>query len=553
VSESTSQLELYLAAAKRQWWVVLQAAVVVGIVAAIFATREPDPPYRAATSFLVKADYDVNGRPTASFAVTVSSQARNLTSPSVLDAAAKELPGETPASIASTLGSSTDTTAGTITLTVTADEPDRPVPIANAVANAFIEDRRQAKTAALQAVIDDYDVQLQELESRMDELNQQIDAAAAAGQPTSILESRLATTQNRADTIYANKLETQTQIALSDPGVAVLTPAGGASQAEKPSPIKRGLLGAGIGLVIGIALAAVRETLDSRVRSRAGVEHLSGLTVVAELPEERIRSKRNELPIVDQPAGSLAEAIRGLRTTLRYLGATQPIRSLVVTSPQSGDGKTMTAANLAASFAASGISTVLVSGDLRRPGVDEQFDLHGCVGLSDVLAGTWPGAPTDDDLGLETHRNGSNGAAGGLAVRRPEVTAAYVGSLLRPTKIDGLSVLPAGRVPPNPSELLSTDRAAQTFAALGEIVDMVIVDSPPTIVADSAVLAGLVDSVLLVVALDRTRRGALRKARQALDASGRRVVGVALNRVRNGAPTYSGYYYTSTGRADARR
>jgi capsular exopolysaccharide synthesis family protein len=178
------------------------------------------------------------------------------------------------------------------------------------------------------------------------------------------------------------------------------------------------------------------------------------------------------------------------------------------------------------------------------------------VGLSDVLAGTWPGAPSDADLRIGSQSNGANGSssvAGGVAVRRPEVTAAYVGSLLRPTQVDGLSVLPAGRVPPNPSELLSTERAVQTFGALREIADMVVVDSPPTIVADSAVLAGLVDSVLLVVALDRTRRGALRKARQALDASGRRVVGVALNRVRNGAPTYSGYYYTSTGRADARR
>jgi Mrp family chromosome partitioning ATPase len=276
------------------------------------------------------------------------------------------------------------------------------------------------------------------------------------------------------------------------------------------------------------------------LRTRGNVEGASGLTVVAELPEERIKSKRHELPIVDQPGGALAESIRGLRTTLRYLGATDPIRSLVVTSPQSGDGKTVTAANLAASFAASGVTTVLVSGDLRRPGLDELFGLEGMVGLSDVLVGGWPGPPSGGDgMSATTF---VNGPSGGLAVLAPEVSAAHMEPLLRPAALANLRVLPAGRVPPNPSELLSSERAAKVFAALGELAEMVIVDSPPTVVADSAVLAGLVDSAVLVVALDRTRRGALRQSRQTLQSANTRLVGIVLNRVRSSTEGYSGYY-----------
>jgi Mrp family chromosome partitioning ATPase len=269
---------------------------------------------------------------------------------------------------------------------------------------------------------------------------------------------------------------------------------------------------------------------------------------VAELPEERIRTKRNELPIVDQPGGSLAEAIRGLRTTLRYLGATKPIRSLVVTSPQSGDGKTVTAANLAASFAASGVRTVLVSGDLRRPGLDELFGHHDRVGVSDVLAGTWPGPPSDRDLRVASTPNGTNGS---VAVRPPAIDAQHVEPLLLPTRLDNLKLLPAGRVPPNPSELLSSDRAAELFESLTQLADMVIIDSPPTIVADSTLLAGLADSVVLVVALDRTRRGALRQARQAIEAANSRVIGIVLNRVRSGGQMYAGYY-ASPNRSDVR-
>jgi Mrp family chromosome partitioning ATPase/capsular polysaccharide biosynthesis protein len=538
VSDSTPQLEQYIAAAKRQWWVVLQAMVVVGIVAAIFASREPDPPFRASTSFLVRPEYDTNGRVISTFAVTVSSQARNLTSPTVLVAAAEQVPGETPASIASTLGLSTDTTNGTITMTVTADDPARPLPIADAMAEAYIADRKAAKTETLGGLVADYDRQLVAIEQRIAELNQQIADATAAGSDTSTLAAASQAAISRYETTFSNRENAQSQIVLADPGVAVLNAATGVAQGEKTSPVERGLIGVGIGLVIGIGLAAVRETLDSRVRTRASVEHASGLTVIAELPEERIRSKNNELPIIDQPCGSLAESLRGLRTTLRYFGATEPIKSLVVTSPQSGDGKTVTAANLAASFAASGLRTILVSGDLRRPGVDEIFAAQGMVGVSDVLAGTWPGPPSVNGNG--TYTNGTNGS---VALQPPALKAETIQPLLRPSRLDLLWVLPAGRVPPNPSELLSSERAAQMFAALGELSDMVIVDSPPTIVADSTVLAGLVDAVVLVVALDRTRKGVLRQARQMLEPANSRLLGIALNRVRNSGGTYGGYYY----------
>jgi Mrp family chromosome partitioning ATPase len=474
----------------------------------------------------------------ASFAVTVSSNARNLTSPAVLDAAAEQVPGETPASIAATIGYTTDATNGIINMTVTTDEADRPLAIANAVAAAFVADRTAAKSTALQERIDDLDTQLTDIEARLADLNSQLADAQAVGADTSGLQVQIETTRSRFEAALGSREDARLQLSLVDPGVGVLNPAAGATQEDKPSPLKRGLLGAGIGLVIGVMLAAVRETLDSRVRSRAAAESTAGTTVIAELPEERIKSKRHEIPIIDQPAGALAEAVRGLRTTLRYLGTSKPIRSIVVTSPQAGDGKTMTAANLAASFAVSGVSTILVSADLRRPGVDDLFQAHGRVGLSDVLAGRWPGPPSAP----RPPANAGSGGAGTIVVREPDVSAANLEPLLQPTRLRNLRILPAGRIPPNPAELLSSDRAAKMLAALGDLAEMVIVDSPPTVVSDSSLLAGLVDGVIVVVAVDRTRKGALRRARQSLEPAGGRLLGIALNRVHGRDQTYSGYY-----------
>jgi succinoglycan biosynthesis transport protein ExoP len=541
VNESTP-LTGYLAAAKRQWWVILQAVVVVAIVAAWFASREPDPPYRASTVFLVRPEYDASGRLLTTIDIGVAAEARNIVDEQVLTRAASMVPGETIATLRSSMSVSTDPKIGTMTVTIESDDPSRPVPVVTALAEAFVQERRNDRTASLQKLVEDYDGQLADLEARIGEVRTQIFQATAEGRDTSTLvaKSDALTAQYNA-TVNAQQ-EARSDLQLAEANVEVLAPALGFWQPEKPSPLERAAIGAGIGLLIGLALAAFRESLDTRVRSRDAVETTSGIDVIAELPEERIHTKRHELPTLDQPGGALAEAVRGLRTTLRYLGTIDPIRSLVVTSPQPGDGKTVTAANLAASYAASGVSTILVSADLRRPAADDLFEVSGMVGLSDVLAGTWPGPVSD-----------TNGGFGHRAVMSPGISAGSIEPLLRHTPVPGLRMLPAGRVPPNPAELLASEQAPKVFAALGELAEMVIVDSPPTVVADGTLLAGLVDGVVLVVSLDHTRRSPLRGAKQALDSAHARVLGIVLNRVHGKEAGYVAYYRPRPQRRGSRR
>nr|WP_228507449.1 CpsD/CapB family tyrosine-protein kinase [Frigoribacterium sp. VKM Ac-2530] len=175
-----------------------------------------------------------------------------------------------------------------------------------------------------------------------------------------------------------------------------------------------------------------------------------------------------------------------LRTNIRFLGAGSRARSFAVTSATPGEGKTTTAANLAVSLADSGLRTVVVDADMRRPNLARVLGLEGAVGLSDVLIGR---VELDD--------------------------------VLQHWGRDGLVVLPAGDVPPNPSELLGSGAMRALLDDLGQRFDVVVVDTPPLLsVTDAALVGEMVTSTLLVVAAGRTRRDHVATALERLAVAG---------------------------------
>jgi capsular exopolysaccharide synthesis family protein len=190
----------------------------------------------------------------------------------------------------------------------------------------------------------------------------------------------------------------------------------------------------------------------------------------------------------------------------------------LVTSPDSGTGKTTTVANLGVVCAQAGLRVVLVDADLRRPSLHKQFGLTNGVGLTDLLVG---------DVQCVT-------------------------DCVVPTRISGLSIVPSGAVPPNPSELLGSARMGIALEEFHELADLVLLDSPPTLlVADAAVLARLVDRVLLVLRAGETRRDAARQALDNLAQVGGRVIGTVLNAI--SVHRGSAYYrYYSEGRSKER-
>ena len=279
------------------------------------------------------------------------------------------------------------------------------------------------------------------------------------------------------------------------------------------------LLGLVVGLLIGVAYAVVRNQLDRRLRSAADVEKPFGVPVVGAIPlADGLSHKPGErAPIAigeNVPSSSRGEgeAFRKLRTNLAYMDVDNPPRVIVVTSPKQGDGKSTVAANTAAAIAASGRAVVLVDADLRRPTVADSFGLAEGVGLTDLLIG------------------------------RVELADA----LQTTADLPSLRILAAGRIPPNPSELLGTLAMEHLLKDLAKDA-LVIIDAPPLLpVTDAAVLTAVADGALVVVSAGQTLDTELRAALGHLSAVNGRALGVVFNRaVSRGDETgyYGGGYY----------
>lgn len=276
------------------------------------------------------------------------------------------------------------------------------------------------------------------------------------------------------------------------------------------------LIGALIGLALGVVYAAVKHVLDRRVRHPRDIERETGIPVIGTLPLEKTLS--SERRVIDFSVGTTegishqaVEAMRELRTNLQFIDVDDPPRIIVVTSSVPGDGKSTVSVNLAASLAAAGQWAILIDCDLRRPVIADIYGISGDVGLTDILAGR---AELQD------------------VAHRPQADLP-------------LAVVPAGRIPPNPSELLGSKRMREFMTSLSASA-IVVLDSPPVLpVTDAAVLAASSDGVLLVASSGKTTFDTLQRATANIRRTKGHVLGVVLNRVpRKGAEaTYYGREY----------
>ncbi len=211
------------------------------------------------------------------------------------------------------------------------------------------------------------------------------------------------------------------------------------------------------------------------------------------------------------PRSPVVESFRILRANLRFVSVDQPLRTLLVTSALPMEGKSLVAANLAIAVAQSGDPVVLVDGDLRRPILHSMFGLPQNPGLTTLVV------------------RGNQGPSLEAALGRP---------------LPRLAVLPAGPVPPNPTELLASRSMAEVLRRLTQEGNLVIIDSPPVLsLADAAVIAAQCDGTVLVVQAHQTPYPAVQKAKEVLSTARARILGVVLDRVRMGRRDYYYYYY----------
>jgi succinoglycan biosynthesis transport protein ExoP len=279
------------------------------------------------------------------------------------------------------------------------------------------------------------------------------------------------------------------------------------ASAISPNVTRNMALGIGLGLLIGCAVAGLRELLDTRFRTVEELVNATGLTLLGVVPIDRAFSNHPDL-IEDAPQSLPAERFRQIRTNLRYTAVDSPPTTIAVVSSMPGEGKTLTAINLASALAQGGEDRViLVDADLRRPSAAQYLGLNSRPGLTDVLLGDQP-----------------------------------FGAVLRDR--GGVSVLPSGAIPPNPADLVASQQMQTLLSRDLAVADHVVIDCPPLLpVTDAATLAAQVDGVVFVVGMDRAHREEVQRSIEMLRAVDARVLGVVVNRVRGRDIRAYGYRY----------
>lgn len=230
---------------------------------------------------------------------------------------------------------------------------------------------------------------------------------------------------------------------------------------------------------------------------------------------------KRELIVQRTPKSPIAEVFRTLRTNIQFMNSKKSLKTLLVTSTMPGEGKSWVTANLAITFAQAGKKVVIIDADMRKGRQHVMFGIENKMGLSNFLSGL-------DELGRNENLD--------------------ILKYVKATEVQNLYLIPAGNVPPNPSELLASETTINMIEKLKEIFDFVIFDGTPSLlVTDALILSRLVDSTVIVTEHNTTKKENLAKVKKDIENVGGKIAGVILNKVPINAKKYmSTYYYSST-------
>lgn len=229
---------------------------------------------------------------------------------------------------------------------------------------------------------------------------------------------------------------------------------------------------------------------------------------------------KKELIAQRTPKSPIAEVFRTLRTNIQFMNSKKNLKTLLITSTMPGEGKSWIAANLAITFAQAGKKVIIIDADMRKGRQHVMFNIENRIGLSNYLSGI-------DEMGKSENLD--------------------ILKYVRTTEVPNLYLVPAGNVPPNPSELLASEATINMIEKLKDTFDFIIFDGTPSIIiTDALIVAGLVDSTIIVTQYNVTKKDNLEKVKKDIEHVGGKIAGVILNKVPINAKKYMSTYYYST-------
>lgn len=497
----------------RRRWPVIVLTVLTGLVAGyVTAPGEGtrDVTYAATTTLLAN--------PQSQTGVNLQQAALLTTTGSVPQAVADDLGLDTADRARRGVTAQADTETSSIGIRAVRPTPDAAEEAASAFATQLIATLSGSDVSV-------YDDQLASLQEQVAELQQSVDIqrlALVENPEDEVIQSQFAATQQQL---------TQTQTALSDleaqgpPEASLLVVEDGEARTVEPEGVRapdgkvqRAALLGGFGLLLGIGAAFALDRLDTKIRNKATAEAAFGYPVIAEIPPlPNGKKHKDELLAITHPSAPFVEAYRGLRTVVALTADSVPSNGagkhgtvLLVTSPGAGEGKTTTAAHLAAMLAEVGRSVLVVSADLRRPRLHVLFETDREPGLTEMLSDT-DHAPDLRDL-------------------------------VKETKLSRVRLLPSGAPTENPAPLLR--QAGEVLQAARKVFDFVIVDTAPLLVAnDASELATVADGVIIMARATKTSIDAAQRSAEILGRLETPVLGSVLVGATDTPTAYSYYRY----------
>jgi capsular exopolysaccharide synthesis family protein len=488
-SQETGLFEQGLRIVRQRKWVILQATIAVPVIAFLFTLSQEKQYTANATLLFLESPIQLTE---SASAVDPTRQAATnsalATLPVVAERASKSLEGVSGEEVLGSVEVTPSNEANTATIAAVNGDPQLAAEIANAYGEAYIAFRRNTDRGQVQEAI-------QLAEATLEEMT----AAEQEGEVGQELRTQLD--------------QLRLEQALQTGGAELVQPATPPGAPSSPHPTRNVVLGLVLGLLLGLGLAMLLDRFDRRVRTSEEMEELYGLPVLAQIPaSSKLANGRPSSLSTQTPEG---EAFRVLRSNLRFFNIEEGLHTVLLVSPEEGDGKSTVARGLAHTMAAMGDDVVLVEADLRKGGEFRQVNGSMTAGLSNVLTGT----PIENVIVKITPQ----GAKG-----RGDRT---------------LAVVPSGPVPPNPSELLDSDRMRKVLEDLRQMFDFVILDSPALgAVSDALTLVRGASDIVVVGGLGKTTRDGINEVRKQFTLLDKRPIGIIVNFSKTPRAKYSHYY-----------